>query len=604
MVATLKPSTGNPDYKTPCHAHDVSWNISPAEDVYIFKHVLGTGHYGAVYAAQHRSSGATMAIKCLEKSNPEYKYEDVRNEVAIHARICDHPNIATLYEVYEDARHVCLVMEACLGGELFDMIIERKHFTETEASHISGVILSILRHCHDRGILYRDLKPENILLKNPVSESTQFEPTNLRAVDFGISAFLGSDGCTGVVGSSYYIAPEVLKGTACYGPPADAWSLGVLAFILISGYPPFWGGSDAIIHDRIKYQELHTDYQPWNTGEISSNATDFVRRLLIKDPAKRMTLMEAARHPWLSTETAIKKTTPLPSSIIERLRAFSQQNRLTCLLMTVVAHNISDAAISQLGLVLTELDTDGDGLVDVSDIIQALQTTGIDLAQNQSILEVLDRFVANFGHAGQVSVDEFLAAAIDRKTVFTQTAVAHVFNALDTDGDGKLSVAALTSALQECGVSIGADTMERMLQREGALNGKGVISPRSFSNLLLVGTEDQGRSATSALSRLSARAGVSVKSEDDSVQVSTSRLSMLSLDKPLDGRSDGKTALYIPPFLPEQPDSEPSTGPRLDELLRHYGTSGYRRPRQSCRSSTKSRCIPSPAKDSTPGSVE
>lgn len=258
MVAIVKPKDAAlAEFTKPRDGScaGVPWHIASPAVHYDLHQVLGVGHFGTCYLATDKRTGETRAIKCLEKSHPEYDPAEVRNEVSVLSRVCNHPNIATLYEVYEDPKHVYLVQEACRGGELFDLIIEKKHFTEADAARAVAVMVSILQHCHECGVLHRDAKPENFLLRETVPEGARFDPANVRAVDFGLSALLEQGSPTEVVGSSYYIAPEVLSGTS-YGPPADAWSLGVIAFILISGYPPFWGGSDAAIFDKIQHQDL------------------------------------------------------------------------------------------------------------------------------------------------------------------------------------------------------------------------------------------------------------------------------------------------------------------------------------------------------------
>lgn len=282
-----------------CQRSRVPWrHDSKIESAYSLKYVLGTGYYGVVYSATHLQTGEIYAIKSLDKSHPEYSFADVCNEVQILAAVCDHPNIASLYEVYEDAEHLYLVQEACLGGELFDLVIERKHFTEGDAAQACQTLISIISHCHARGVLHRDIKPENFLLKN-ISKDGRFDGSDVRAVDFGLSIFAKDrPEITDAVGSIYYTAPEILAGEP-YSPASDAWSLGIVVFILISGYPPFWGGSDEVISDRIQNQELDLGYEPWNTDAVSLDAANFVKRLLNKDPQQRMTLNDAKQHPWL-----------------------------------------------------------------------------------------------------------------------------------------------------------------------------------------------------------------------------------------------------------------------------------------------------------------
>jgi len=283
-----------------CKSSRVPWRHQSIESAYSLKNVLGTGYYGVVYSATHLQTGEIYAIKCLDKSHPEYSFVDVCNEVQILAAVCDHPNIASLYAVYENTEHIYLVQEACLGGELFDLVIERKHFTEGDAARACQTLISIISHCHARGVLHRDIKPENFLLKSILgSEEGRFDGSDVRAVDFGLSIFTKDwRDTTTIVGSSSYTAPEILAGEP-YSPAADAWSVGVVVFILIAGYPPFWGGSDSVMYDRIQHQELDIGYEPWNTDAVSLEAADFVKRLLNKDPKQRMTLNEAAQHPWL-----------------------------------------------------------------------------------------------------------------------------------------------------------------------------------------------------------------------------------------------------------------------------------------------------------------
>lgn len=496
MVAIVSPFSSGEEVKRTM----VPWHFSSPciEDNYTIQRVLGTGHYGVVCAATHKKTGELYAIKSLDKAHPEYNDADVRNEVAVLCRVCDHPNIATLYEVYEDAEHVYLVQEACLGGELFDLVIERKHFTEGDAARVASVLISILAHCHARGVLHRDIKPENFLLKNIVPEDGRCDGSDIRAVDFGLSVIvddIDTNTITNdIVGSSYYIAPEILAGQP-YTAAADAWSLGVVVFILISGYPPFWGSSDAIIYDRIQHQELDMGYEPWNTAAVSPEASDFVRRLLTqKDPVQRMTCAQAASHPWLANKGTAREgddDPPLHPSIVDRLRAFTRENRLTCLLMTLVAHHLSDAGIQELRQTFYEMDTDDDGLVSVADITKALQKVGVD-TKGQSIHELVEGLDVGHNHAGHVNVDEFLAAAIDRKKVFTKTTVAAVFKRLDTSGSGMLSMEALSRALADCGIPIQQNTLRTMMAREGALDGQGVVSARSFQNLLVAAAEAEG----------------------------------------------------------------------------------------------------------------
>lgn len=174
-------------------------------------------------------------------------------------RTLDHPNIIKLYETFEDARNVYLVMELCEGGELFDRIIEKQHFSEKEAREIFKQIAQGLAHCHANHICHRDLKPENFLLLNKSDSSP------IKIIDFGLSHIFEEQKegqfnkiqMTTRAGTPYYIAPEVLAGK--YDEMSDVWSLGVILFILLSGLPPFYGKNDAEILDMVKQRKYSLD---------------------------------------------------------------------------------------------------------------------------------------------------------------------------------------------------------------------------------------------------------------------------------------------------------------------------------------------------------
>ncbi|GAB4819739.1 hypothetical protein N2152v2_006785 [Parachlorella kessleri] len=462
-------------FPTPAQLQGRPWLTGDPHIKFKFLRVLGTGHYGTTFLCSNLQTGELVAIKALDKHHPEYERELAVQEITILAAVCNQPNIVTLYEVWEDGNYLYLVMEACLGGELFDLILEKGHFTERDAAQIVGVVLQVIEHCHLQGVIHRDLKPENFLLKQQEGE---LRTCNLRAIDFGLSKFLPPGAsCTSCVGSSYYVAPEVLRG--CYSWEADLWSIGVITYILLSGFPPFWGSSDYMIFQRILENDVDFDYQPWQ--QISDPAKDFVARLLEKDPAQRMTLPEALAHPWVTDHSAVPDV-PLDPAIFGRLQAFTQQNRVKCLLMTVAARHLSDTAIGDLKDVFSYVDQDHDGMIDMADLTNALAHAGIDM-EKQGVAFLLEGL--DLAHHSKVHVDEFIAAALDQKKVMTSKTINTIFAQLDQDKDGFLSVEELSRALADCKISIGADTLERLIERQGMLDKQGMISAKSFQTLLL-----------------------------------------------------------------------------------------------------------------------
>ncbi|KAK9146141.1 hypothetical protein Sjap_006044 [Stephania japonica] len=198
---------------------------------------LGRGEFGITYQCTDLETGETLACKSIAKSRiqTQIDLEDVQREAEIMRMLPKHPNIVSLREAYEDKEAVHLVMELCEGGELFDRIVQRGHYTEQAAAVVTQTIVEIIKVCHDNGVMHRDLKPENFLFAN------KDESSPLKAIDFGLSVFFDpGQRFKEIVGSPFYMAPEVLRRN--YGPEVDVWSAGVILYILLCGVPPFWAG--------------------------------------------------------------------------------------------------------------------------------------------------------------------------------------------------------------------------------------------------------------------------------------------------------------------------------------------------------------------------
>ncbi|KAI3823444.1 hypothetical protein L1987_04880 [Smallanthus sonchifolius] len=248
-----------------------------------------------------------------------------------------HPNIVTLKDTYEDDNAVQIVMELCEGGELFDRIVARGHYTERAAASIMRTIVEIVQMCHSHGVMHRDLKPENFLFGN------KKETAPLKAIDFGLSVFFQpGEIFNEIVGSPYYMAPEVLKRN--YGPEVDVWSAGVILYILICGVPPFWaeteqGVAQAIIHSVINFKR-----DPW--PKISDNVKDLV-------VAEHLSVEEVAgiREDFHMIDTDNKGKINL-----EELRIGLQKR----------GHQVNDADLQNL---MESADVDRDGTLDFGEFV-------------------------------------------------------------------------------------------------------------------------------------------------------------------------------------------------------------------------------------------
>ena len=286
---------------------------------------LGEGHYGKVHKAKRRGAadGELVAIKTMVKRKLRRPHILVR-EVEIMLKL-DHPNIIKLQEVFEDETEIHLVMDLCTGGELFDRITARGHFSEADAKGIMKTILGALEYCHEQHVCHRDLKPENFLFTSSEEDST------MKIIDFGLSKNYGDDDHSTMrtrVGTPYYIAPEVLERK--YDKAVDLWSAGVIMYIVLCGYPPFWGSTDKEIFGRIRSMVVDFPVEEW-TG-VSDEAKDLIRLLLSKTAADRPTASEALEHPWFAEVAEGQDLHPSVCKQLRRLRGIVGSRRRRCAL--------------------------------------------------------------------------------------------------------------------------------------------------------------------------------------------------------------------------------------------------------------------------------
>ncbi|CAL8094867.1 unnamed protein product [Calicophoron daubneyi] len=291
-------------------------NYPRSIDKYDFKEVLGTGAFSEVkLAEEHDSPGSFVAIKCIGKKflsksqssehvkkEAESRKESLNNEIEVLRRL-KHPNIVQLLEVLEDDDCYYLVMELVTGGELFDRIVQKGSYTEKDASSLIRQVLLATEYMHSQGVVHRDLKPENLLYYSPAEDS------KIMVSDFGLSKIEDSDTVMATAcGTPGYVAPEVLcaqDGNSGYGKEVDCWAIGVIAYILLCGYPPFYDENDHELFRQIRMAEYEFDSPYWDN--ISESAKDFIRHLMERDPKKRFTCTEALKHPWIASNTALDR---------------------------------------------------------------------------------------------------------------------------------------------------------------------------------------------------------------------------------------------------------------------------------------------------------
>lgn len=266
---------------------------------YNIKEPLGKGAFSEVVRAQEKETSAQYAIKIIDKKALKGKEDALQNEIEVLRKV-KHSNIVRMVEVYDDKTRLYLVMELVTGGELFDRIIAKGSYTEQDASALIHQVLGGVDYLHSLGIAHRDLKPENLLYYSRAEDS------KIMISDFGLSrtGIEDSVSLATACGTPGYVAPEVLRRKP-YGKAVDCWSIGVIAYILLCGYPPFYHENDAELFQQIMRGDYEFDSPYWDN--ISDSAKDFIRHLMELDPKKRYTCRQAIDHPWISGGTALKR---------------------------------------------------------------------------------------------------------------------------------------------------------------------------------------------------------------------------------------------------------------------------------------------------------
>ncbi|XP_022720914.1 calcium-dependent protein kinase 3-like isoform X2 [Durio zibethinus] len=394
----------------------------PMEDVrstYVFGRELGRGQFGITYLVTHKETKQQFACKSIatRKLINRDDIEDVRREVQIMYHLTGDRNIVELKGAYEDRHSVNLIMELCEGGELFDRIIAKGHYSEREAANLCRQIVMVVHSCHSMGVMHRDLKPENFLFLSKVEDSP------LKATDFGLSVFFKpGDVFKDLVGSAYYVAPEVLRRR--YGPEADIWSAGVILYILLSGVPPFYG-------------------DPWPS--VSSSAKDLVRKMLRDDPKERLSAFEVLNHPWMR-EDGDASDKPLDIAVLTRMKQFRAMNKLKKVALKVIAENLSEEEIIGLKEMFKSMDTDNSGTITFEELKAGLPRLGTKLSESE-VRQLME--AADVNGNGTIDYIEFITATMHLNRMEREEHLYTAFQHFDKDNSGYITMEELEQALRK-----------------------------------------------------------------------------------------------------------------------------------------------------------
>lgn len=402
----------------------VKYHINPKE--------IGHGHYGVVRKCMDRETKVWYAIKSIRKSKVG-KIEVLKREVAL-LKECEHPNIIQLVEVHEDQKYLHLITELCTGGELFDRIIEKTqsdegHFSERDAADLVRCILDAIAYCHDqKGIVHRDLKPENFLF------SSEEEDAVIKIIDFGLSRH--DDVKAGImntkVGTPYYVAPEVLNRE--YTKNCDIWSIGVITYILLCGYPPFYGDTDNQIFDSVRTGRFDFPSPDWD--DTSKEAKNFIGRMLKRDPTQRLGAAEALQHPWIVENT---RPAPQPRRQADRRRSsiavasrsvafikYRDMQKLKKSALGWLATNSTNDDIEALKGIFKKIDVNNDGTITLEELDECLKDAHFS-AKVTSDLKTLRRDLS-VSKEDSLNWRDFIALMMDKNLVMKEDNLRMVFD--------------------------------------------------------------------------------------------------------------------------------------------------------------------------------
>ncbi|KAK6923526.1 EF-hand domain [Dillenia turbinata] len=407
-------------------------------EIYTMGKKLGQGQFGTTFECTHKATGRKFACKSIPKRKLLCKedYDDVWREIQIMHHLSEHTNVVRIEGTYEDPMFVHLVMELCEGGELFDRIVKKGHYSEREAAKLIKTIVGVVEACHSLGVMHRDLKPENFLF------SSSLEDAALKATDFGLSIFYKpGETFSDVVGSPYYVAPEVLRKH--YGPEADVWSAGVILYILLSGVPPFWAETETGIFRQILQGKLDFESDPWPL--ISDSAKDLIQKMLDRNPKRRFTAHE------------------------------------------VIAERLSEEEIGGLKELFKMIDTDDSGTITFDELKEGLRRVGSELMESE-IKDLMD--AADIDNSGTIDYGEFLAATVHLNKLEREENLVSAFSFFDKDGSGYITIDELQQACREFGLSdVHLDEMMKEIDQDN----DGQIDYGEFAAMMRKGNGGIGR---------------------------------------------------------------------------------------------------------------
>ncbi|CAN1755506.1 Calcium-dependent protein kinase 8 [Linum perenne] len=390
---------------------------------------LGRGEFGVTYLSTEMTTGDKYACKSISKKKlrTAIDVEDVRREVEIMKHLPHHPNIVSIKDTYEDDSAVHIVMELCEGGELFDRIVARGHYTERAAAAVMRTIVEVVQMCHKHGVMHRDLKPENFLFAN------KKETSALKAIDFGLSVFF---------------KPETEQGVA-----------------------------QAIIRSVIDFKR-----DPW--PKVSDNAKDLVKKMLNPDPKQRLTAQQVLDHTWLQNAKKAPNV-PLGETVRNRLKQFSMMNKLKKRALRVIAEHLSLEEVAGIKETFDMMDTSQRGKINIDELRVGLHKLGQQITDPD--LQILME-AADIDGDGTLNYGEFVAITIHIKKMGNDEHLHKAFGVFDQNKTGYIEMEELRQALNDDVDTCSEDVLSAIMH-DVDTDKDGRISYEEFATMMKAGTD-------------------------------------------------------------------------------------------------------------------
>lgn len=439
---------------------------------------LGNGHFGVVRLGSLLSNPSKkFAIKTIDKQKVKKELHLLKRELEI-LKILDHPNIVKFYETYQDENYFHLVMEYLSGGELLDKLIKNSFVPEKETKELMLKLFSAIKYLHDHGITHRDLKPENFLFSDKTKDA------EIKIIDFGLSKQFDikheeantAKALKTIVGTAFYVAPEVLHGK--YDYRCDNWSLGVIAYTLLCGNPPFYGENNKEIFAKVIKGKFQFVASEWKS--ISKEAQDFISKLLCVNVDKRYTALQALNHNWLRSLKKKREEINLNPKIVESLAYYKDIPTLKKEAMKVIVNMMNDKDIKDLKNAFRKIDLDNSGMISYLELHKIMNEIGINYSEEETKLIVK---TIKKGDETEINYSDFLAATIDKKVFTEKDKIKLAFKHFDIFDKNEISLASLKESMARNGRKINDSILEQwIMEVDNSKNGK--ISFKKFEELM------------------------------------------------------------------------------------------------------------------------